>query len=363
MATTPEAAAQVASNLDTPVALKAQVLTGGRGLAGAIKFGQGSEEVREIAAQILRMKIGDERPKTILVEEKLESLRELYVGVTWDYQRKCPVVVGSSRGGVDIESVAKEYPKDVVRKEVDPLKGFSAYLGRELAAVIGLTGDQLVQYANLVSALWKIFEEHDAELVEINPVAVLESGKLVALDAKLILDDKSIFRQSSLVNRIEKLPDDVSEGLTHRRNRARDRGIPTYIEMRQGNIGVVADGAGSGMLTLDLVSDFGGRTRVYCEMGGEATAQLIENALLTTMEMTDVRVVLVNLIGGLNRMDEMARGITSCFKTHPSEIPIVVRMSGTMQDEGRRILAESGIPFFDSLYEAVQKAVDISQGV
>ena len=363
MAATPETAAQVASSFGIPVALKAQVLAGGRGLAGAIRFGQGSEEVREIAAQILRMKIGDERPKALLVEEKLEARRELYVGVTWDYQRKCAVVVASSRGGVDIESVAREHPNDVVRKQVDPFKRFSAYLGRELAAAIGLTGDQLVQYANLVSALWKIFEEHDAELVEVNPVAVLERGKLVALDAKLILDDKSIFRQSSFLNRIEKLPDDVSDGLTHRRNRARDRRIPTYIEMQQGNIGVVADGAGSGMLTLDLVSDFGGRTRVYCEMGGEATAQLIENALLTTMEMADVRVVLVNLIGGLNRMDEMARGITSCFKTHPFEIPIVVRMSGTMQDEGRRILAESGIPFFDSLYEAVQKAVDISQGV
>jgi len=362
MVTTPDAAAQIASTFGAPVALKAQVLTGGRGLAGAIKFGQGSE-VLEIAAQILRMEIGDERPKALLVEEKLEARLELYVGVTWDYQRKRAVVVASSRGGVDIESVAREHPNDVAREEVDPFKRFSAYLGRKLAAAIGLTGDQLVQYANLVSTLWKIFEEHDAELVEVNPVAVLESGKLVALDAKVILDDKSIFRQSSLLNRIEKLPDDVSEGLTHRRNRARDRGIPTYIEMQEGNIGVVADGAGSGMLTLDLVADFGGRILVYCEMGGEATAQLIENALLTTMEMAGVRVVLVNLIGGLNRMDEMAMGITSYFKTHPSEIPIVVRMTGTMQDEGRRILAESGMPFFDSLYEAVQKALDISRGV
>jgi succinyl-CoA synthetase beta subunit len=212
-----------------------------------------------------------------------------------------------------------------------------------------------------MSTLWGIFKKHDAELVEINPLALVSNGKLVALDAKLNLDDKSTARQSSLINHLEKVPTAELEKYQARRARAKELGIPTYIEM-QGNMGVIADGAGTGMLTLDLVADYGGKTGVYCEMGGETTAALMEKTMLATLTSKSVEIVLINLIGGLNLMDEMAKGITSYLRKHQINVPIVVRMSGTREEEGRRILSADGIQPHDNLYEAVQKAVSLSGG-
>lgn len=362
LASTAEGASQVAISIQRPVAVKAQVLSGGRGLSGGVRFGRDSTEVYEIASQLLKMTLKGETPKALLVEERLEQVRELYAGVTWDYSQKLAVLIASSRGGVDIEDMAKNHPSEVVRTHIDPFKGFHAYQGREIASKIGLEGNELVQYANAIACLWDIFSKHDAELVEANPLALLKDGRLIALDAKLIIDDKSIFRQSDLLSSLEALPQVEVKGLEFRRARAKELGIPTYIEMDQGEIGVVADGAGSGMLTLDLVSDLGGRTRVYCEMGGEATAELMQNVILAVFEVEGIRTVLINLIGGLNRMDDMAQGIASCLSKHPTGIAIVVRMSGTMQEEGRRILADNGIPFFDDLHQAVQEAVSFSRG-
>jgi succinyl-CoA synthetase beta subunit len=359
LARTTEEAGEVAKALGKPVAIKAQVLVGGRGLAGGVKFGQTPREVRDAASKILRMTIRGEKVRALLVEEKLEAVRELYAGVTWDYRSKCPVLVASSRGGVDIESVAREHPDNVARRNIDSFVGFSPYQGREIAARIGLKGDEVTQYAKVMQILWNIFKEHDAELVEVNPLAALEGGRLVAFDAKLNLDDKSIPRQSDLLGRIEQIPVDSSESVHYRRTRARELGIPTYIEM-EGDMGIIADGAGSGMLTLDLVSDLGGSPKVYCEMGGEATPQLMENTMQAAMNVEGVKVVLINLIGGLNRMDEMAKGITSYVMKNPSKVPIVVRMSGTMDDEGRSILASSRIQSFDNLYDAAEKAVGLS---
>jgi succinyl-CoA synthetase beta subunit len=362
VALTVDTASQVAKSLQRPVAVKAQVLSGGRGLSGGVRFGRDCIEVREIASKLLEMTLKGETPRALLVEERVEPLRELYAGVTWDYKQKMAVIIASLRGGVDIEDMAKNHPSDVVSTYVDPFKGFHAYQGRMIASKLGLEGNELVQYASAIAALWNIFEKHDAELVEANPLGLLKGGRLIALDAKLIIDDKSIFRQSSLLSRIDSTPQLELTGLGQRRARAKEFGIPTYVEMDRGEIGVVADGAGSGMLTLDLVSDLGGRTRVYCEMGGEATANLMENSMLVVSKVENLRAVLINLIGGLNRMDEMAIGIINFLSKHPFKIPTVVRMSGTMQDEGRRILTGNGVPFFDDIYRAARETVNLSKG-
>jgi len=361
LATSADQAAQIASELGRAVAIKAQVAVGGRGLAGAVKFAADPNEAEKIASTVLGMDVRGETPTCVLVEEKMEIVRELYAGITWDYANKCPVIVASSRGGVDIESVARNHPRDIARLTIDPFRGYSAYHGRELATRIGLTDSEVGLYSSVLSSLWAIFSEHDAELIEANPLAVLHDGAFVALDSKFNLDDKSIYRQSDFIDRLGKMPTPPPEGLAYRRFRAKERGIPTYIEM-EGNIGVVADGAGSGMLTLDLVADAGGKTRAYCEMGGEATAQLIESAVQVVLTNEDVRVVLINLIGGLNLMDEMAKGIANYVVAHSPKLPIVVRMSGTREDEGRRILSEHKIEFFDNLYDAVETAVRFSKG-
>ncbi|MFH0848432.1 MAG: succinate--CoA ligase subunit beta [archaeon] len=359
---TSQEAAEATKLLGKPVIVKAQVLAGGRGLAGGVKAVQNPEEAHEVASQILGMTIKGEKPVGLIVEERIEAIRELYAGVTYDYGKKLPVIMASSRGGVDIETIAKDHPAEIARKDVDPFKGFSAYQGRELAAKIGLNGNSLLQYASIAGALWNIFSKYDAELAEVNPIAVLADGSLVALDAKLNLDDKSLARQSSLLSRIEKISSSQIDGPTARRIRARELGIPTYIEM-DGNIGVIADGAGTGMLTLDLVSDFGGKTGVYCEMGGETTAELMEKTMLATLAFENTKVVLVNLIGGLNLMDEMAKGISNYLRNHPTKVPVVVRISGTNEDEGRRILNADGIRSFDNLYQAVEEAVKLSKGM
>jgi succinyl-CoA synthetase beta subunit len=351
----------ISNILKHPIVLKAQVLAGGRGLAGGVKFANGSDDVPKLGSEVFDLAIGIEKPIAVLVEEKLEPIQELYAGVTWDYQQKCAVLVGSNRGGAEIETVAKEHPEDVVRINVDPFLGFNDYQARTLAGTIGLKGDHLKQYAQILSALWKVFQHCDAELVETNPLALLRDSSMVALDAKLVLDDKSTFRQATLLSQIEELSPKAA-GFAYRRSRAKKFGIPTYIEMPQGNIAIIADGAGSGMLTLDLVTDRGGKPRVYCEMGGEITSDLMERTMMVSLSLQEVRVLLINLIGGLNRMDEMAIGITNYLAKNPSKIPIVVRMSGTREEEGRRTLVGSGVPFFDDLDHAVEEAVKTGRG-
>lgn len=300
-----------------------------------------------------------EKPRAVLVEEKLQASKELYAGMTYDFNLMCPVAIASSHGGVDIETLAKEHPRDIVRKPIDPFRSFKPYMGRAMAAEIGLQGILSIQYANVMNSLWRIFEQHDAELVETNPLAIV-GDRLIALDAKLNLDDKSLFRQSTLLNNIEPMPPPRSEGVESRRSRAKEMGIPTYMEM-EGNIGAIADGAGTGMLTLDLVVDSGGKIGVYCEMGGETTAELMENTMKAVLSVERTHVILINLIGGLNRMDEMARGITNYLKKHPTKVPVVVRMSGTMEEDGRRILGTEGIQAYGNLYEAVERAVHLSR--
>jgi len=307
----------------------------------------------------LNFSLKGEKPRAVLVEEKLQASKELYAGMTYDFNLKCPVAIASSHGGVDIETLAKEHPRDIVRKPIDPFRSFKPYMGRAMAAEIGLQGILSIQYANVMNSLWRIFEQHDAELVETNPLAIV-GDRLIALDAKLNLDDKSLFRQSTLLNNIEPMPPPRSEGVESRRSRAKEMGIPTYMEM-EGNIGAIADGAGTGMLTLDLVVDSGGKIGVYCEMGGETTAELMENTMKAVLSVERTHVILINLIGGLNRMDEMARGITNYLKKHPTKVPVVVRMSGTMEEDGRRILGTEGIQAYGNLYEAVERAVHLSR--
>jgi len=356
VAKTAEEAVKFATEIGMPVAIKAQVLSGGRGLAGAVKFAENIPNVATATSSILEMNIRGEMPTAVVIEEKMNLMKEFYCAVTWDFRHRCPVLIASSKGGMDIEAIARDHPLDMVQIPIDPYLGYSEYMGRQLATRISLTGGEVVKFARIVNILWEIFNQYDAELVEVNPLGLLSNGDFVAVDAKLNMDDKSLFRQVDRTKEKQGPPIDQKNGLAYRRLRSRELGIPTYIEMT-GDIGIVADGAGTGMLTLDLVRDAGGNVRAYCELGGEATAELIENALCTIKNAGNVSIVLVNLIGGLNRMDEMAHGIVNYVTKCPSEIPIIVRMTGTQEDEGRRILAERGVQYFDDLYDAIQTVI------
>jgi succinyl-CoA synthetase beta subunit len=361
VAHSPEEAGRIAAEIGAPVALKAQVLVGGRGLAGGIKFADDSGEAEEAASLILGESLRNEDVNFLLVEEKLDIETEYYLGVTIDYRRKCPVVIASSRGGMDIERIASEFPDQIIKEEIRPPLGLTDFQTRRIAKKAGVVGRNQRHFAATVKKLYSILRSVDATLVEINPLALTTDNQFIAADAKITLDDNASFRHRELYSKR------ASEGKKLRKALAEEAEIPTYIEL-SGNLGIISDGAGTGMSTFDLTKDFGGNIEAYCELGGRATPDLIEKALEIIASNEKVAVILINLIGGLNRMDEMALGITSFVdkrkETRDGELKptIVVRMSGTLEDEGREILGNSGVTAFDNIYDAIERAVELAGG-
>lgn len=363
VASTPEEAGRIAGELGIPVAVKAQVLVGGRGLAGGIRFAENAEQAQEIASEILGGVLRGRDVDRVLVEEKIQIDREYYASVTLDYDNRCPVVIVSSEGGVDIEATAREHPEAIVKELVDRQLGLTDYQARRIAKKIGLEGREMMQFAGVINSLHRIIHEYDASLVEINPLVLAGEQGFIAADAKIILDDSAHFRHRELYAELgadRRMPEG---GGKLRKALAENAEIPTYIEL-EGSMGIIADGAGTGMLTFDLVKDHGGMIETYCELGGKATPALIEESMRIVLSNEDVRALLINLIGGLNRMDEMAEGIVAYVsEMRPVEAGVVVRMSGTMEQEGREILRSQGITAFDNIYEAIERAVELSGGV
>ena len=361
----PEEAGRIAAEIGASVVLKAQVLVGGRGLAGGIKFADDSNEAEEVSSLILGDSLRNEEVEFLLVEEKLDIETEYYLGVTLDYGRKCPVVIASSRGGMDIESIASEFPDQIIKEEIRPPLGLTDFQTRRIAKKADILGSNQRHFAVVVKKLYSIFQSVDATLVEINPLALTTDNQFIAADAKIILDDNASFRHRELYSRLKSVYKMPSKGKKRRRALAEGAEIPTYIEL-SGNIGIISDGAGTGMSTFDLTKDYGGKIEVYCELGGKATPGLIEKAMEIIASNKEVAVILINLIGGLNRMDKMAQGITSYVaerkETFEGEMKpaIVVRMSGTLEDEGREILGNSGVSAFDNIYDAIERAVELA---
>jgi len=360
-----EEAGKIAADIGAPVALKAQVLVGGRGLAGGIMFANDSKEVEEISSQILGKSLKNEDVNCLLVEEKLDIEIEYYLGVTIDYKSKCPVVIASSRGGMDIESIASKHPDQIIKEQIRPPLGLTDFQTRRIAKKVGIVGKNQRKFAATVKKLYSILQAFDATLVEINPLVLTTDDQIIAADAKMTLDDNASFRHRELYSRLKSVEARPKEGKKLRKAMTEEAGIPTYIEL-SGNIGIISDGAGTGMCTFDLTRDFGGKIEAYCELGGRATPELIEKAMDIVSSNEDVSIVLINLIGGLNRMDEMAQGITSFVSKEKDRLEdvgkpsIVVRMSGTLEDEGRRILGNAGVASYDNIYDAIEKAVELS---
>jgi len=360
-----EEAGKIAADIGAPVALKAQVLVGGRGLAGGIMFANDSKEVEEISSQILGKSLKNEDVNCLLVEEKLDIEIEYYLGVTIDYKSKCPVVIASSRGGMDIESIASKYPDQIIKEQIRPPLGLTDFQTRRIAKKVGIVGKNQRKFAATVKKLYSILQAFDATLVEINPLVLTTDDQIIAADAKMTLDDNASFRHRELYSRLKSVETRPKEGKKLRKAMTEEAEIPTYIEL-SGNIGIISDGAGTGMCTFDLTRDFGGKIEAYCELGGRATPEIIEKAMDIVSSNEDVSILLINLIGGLNRMDEMAQGITSFVSKEKDRLEdagkpsIVVRMSGTLEDEGRRILGNAGVASYDNIYDAIEKAVELS---
>jgi len=364
VAYSPEEAGEIAEELGVPVAVKAQVLVGGRGLKGGVKFAENPEGARISAAHILSGAFKEQTVNGVLVEERVQVEAEYFASVAIDYQNKCPLVMASSRGGVDIERIASEHPDEIVREGVAGTAGLTDFQARRIAKMAGLKGRSILLFGAILKSLYSVLLEYDAILVEVNPLVSTPSGSFAAVDAKIVLDDNASFRHRELFSELGANVKVPTEGPGLRRALAVEAGIPTYMELA-GDIGIISDGAGTGMLTLDLTKDFGVEPGVYCELGGRITPKLIEEAMRIVLSNENIRVLLVNLFGGLNRMDEMAKGITSFLTEQNRRVvadrsEIVVRMSGTLEEEGRAILRGAGVESFDNIYDAIEKAAELA---
>ena len=377
VAYSPAEAGKIEEEWGVPVAIKAQVPLGGRGLAGGVKFAENPEEAIELAANLLYGKLKSEEVDCVLIEEKIQIEKEYFAGITIDYNSKTLVAIASSKGGVDIESIAIEHPGEIVKVEINANLGLTDFEARSIAKGVGLKGRSMLSFSTVLKSLYRILLEYDATLVEVNPIALTVDGSFIAVDAKIILDDNASFRHQEVFSKMESLKKLPTEESRLRKALAEKVGIPTYIELG-GNMGIIADGAGTGMLTLDLTKDLGGYVEAYCELGGRATPDLIEKAMEIVLSNGNVRVLLINLIGGLNRMDEMAKGITSFLSrnkrrsrteydkedvvlTFHRKHEIIVRMSGTLEEEGRKILRDASVESFDNIYDAICKAVELAR--
>ena len=356
VAGTPEEARQAAERFGGTVAVKAQVLTGGRGKAGGIRVVKSPEEAQSAAEQILGMDIRGHIVRRVLVEAGADIEREMYLSVTVDRAAKRPLILFSTEGGVDIEEVAERNPEAIVRLHVDPLLGLLPYQVREIVFSAGLEGDAAKGVGQTLNKLYKAFEDLDASLVEINPLVITGDGRVLALDAKVTVDNSSLYRHKDIAEMHDVEAADPQE------QRAQEAGLQ-YVKL-DGDVGILGNGAGLVMSTLDVVAQAGGDPANFCDVGGGADAEKISTALDIVTSNEQVKSVLFNIFGGITRGDEVARGLLSAIERTGIDLPIVVRLDGTNAEEGRRILAENtpeNVVTEATMLEAARRAVELAR--
>jgi succinyl-CoA synthetase beta subunit len=336
------------------VVLKSQVLVGGRGKAGGIRFAKTAEEALNTVRELLSMTIKGERVKSVLIERKLGIASEIYLGVTWDRSNKSPVVVATSSGGMDVEEVAKKDPSLIHRMYVDASLGFEPFMGRELGRKIGLSGGLCQRFGSIASTLYQVFDQYDAELVESNPLAVTSSGELIAADARLNLADDALFRHPEFADKPDRYDD-----LSPLEAKAKKLGVQ-YVEL-EGSIGIIGNGAGLTMSTLDVVKYYGGEPANFLDAGGGSSESEFLQALTILSENQRVRLIFVNILAGITRCDDVARAIVKAKAELQVSKPFVIRLAGTNEEEGRRILKGAGFSVFSDMEEAAKEAVGISK--
>ncbi len=341
------------AGLEPPLVVKSQVLVAGRGKAGGIKLVNSVEEAVETAKRLFETPIKGLKPSYILIEKAIPHDVELYAAIVIDRSERKPVVLASRYGGMDIEEIAREKPESIVRQYIDPFVGLKGYQARLIGKKIGLTGKALASFAMFLQALYRAFVEYDAELAESNPLALV-GDKVIPLDARIIVDDNALFKHPELrTARVEE-----SGEYTEWEVKARKLGL-AFVEL-DGDIGVIGNGAGLTMTTMDLVYEFGGRPANFLDIGGGASAELVKTAVGFLMEMPKVKKIFMNIFGGITRCDEVAKGIVKAIEELGGlKKPLVVRLSGTNEEEGRRILREHGLEAYTDPIEAVKRVISL----
>jgi succinyl-CoA synthetase beta subunit len=349
VATTPDEAAAVASELGGTVVVKAQVHTGGRGKAGGVKLAHGPDEAREVASRILGMDIKGHTVHKVLVAKGVEIARELYLGIVLDRPRRQLTIMASAEGGVDIEEVARETPEKIERVLIDPLIGIHDYQARNLGFRLGLPAAQVSGFTKIVLQLAHAYMETDATLTEINPLIITGDGDWLALDSKISFDDNALFRHPEL----EALRDMNEEQPTE--VEARRHGI-SFVKL-DGTIGCIVNGAGLAMATMDAVKLHGGEPANFLDVGGGASAEQVAKAFSLVTADPSVRAILINIFGGITRGDVVAQGIQEALGRVQVSVPIVVRLAGTNAEEGRQLLMSAGLQAADTMDEAAATVV------
>lgn len=357
VAHSPQQAYEIAKELNGPVVVKAQVLTGGRGKAGGVRLAQTPEEAERHADAILGMDIRGHKVLKVLVDPASVIQKEIYLGITNDRAARKPVIMASAEGGMDIEEINRIAPEKIIREHIDPFLGLRDYQVRNLAYGIELPRELWKPFMRIAQALYRCYVESDATLAEINPLIIDGEGQLLAVDGKMSIDDNALFRHPDLAEMRDTSAEPEAE------TRARAAGL-SYIKL-DGTIGCMVNGAGLAMTTMDMTKLFGGAPANFLDIGGGAKAETVATALRILLSDPNVKAVLFNIFGGITRCDEVARGILAALEEVKVELPMVVRLVGTNEDEGRALLEAARIPQMvtaKTLAQAAQKAVLAAQG-
>jgi succinyl-CoA synthetase beta subunit len=357
VATTPEEARAAAAELGGQVVVKAQVLTGGRGKAGGIKLAETPDEAEERAREILGLDIRGHVVRKLWIEQASDIAKEYYLSVTFDRGEKKPLFMFTTQGGVDIEEVAAESPEALARLHVEPLVGFQPWQARWLCFTAGLEDpDEQKQVLAIVAKLYGAFVDFDAMLCEVNPLIVTPEGEVKALDSKFTVDDNALFRHPDVAEMHDVAAADPRELL------AREKDV-TYVKL-DGEIGILGNGAGLVMATLDVIDQVGGRPANFCDLGGGGDAQGVVDALEVITSDEQVEAILFNIFGGITRCDEVARGILTALGPMTIEHPIVVRLDGTNAEEGRQMLVDAAPPNLyveETMLSAAERVVEAAK--
>jgi succinyl-CoA synthetase beta subunit len=348
-ASTPAEAVEAAEELGLPVVLKAQVQVGGRGKAGGIEIAESLVEVEKVAENMLGSHIKGEKVSKLVVARFVRTIDEFYVAFIIDRSFERHLLLASRHGGIDIEESMTAQPETLRKIPIDPIIGLQEHHVRRAVNFLGLRGEQAKECGDIVKKLYEIYVELGCELVEINPLALTPDPKLIALDAKITIDDNAVRNYRLNFRR--------DEGTLE--EEARSIGI-NYVGL-DGEIGIISNGAGLTMATMDLVSHFGGRPANFLDIGGGAGAEIVFKAVTLLLRDEKVKVLFINVLGGLTRCDEVASGIVRAIKESPTHKKIVVRLAGNREEVGRRILLENGLDFYESMDEAAKKAVELSK--
>ncbi|WP_292460613.1 ADP-forming succinate--CoA ligase subunit beta [Methanothermococcus sp.] len=327
--------------LNKPVVIKAQVLVGGRGKAGGILFADTVDEANEKIKELLNKDIKGEKVEKVLVEEKIPIEKEYYLGITIDRAERKPVIMFSTEGGVEIEEVAKTNPEKIIKYHVNPQSEFLPYIARNILKDADIPSKEIPKVADIMYKLYNVFKDMDGMLVEINPVVITEDGRALAADAVLNVDDDAYYRHD--YTQFEEFS-------------KKDKLEFAYVEL-DGDIGVIGNGAGLTLASMDMVKEYGGNPACFLDIGGGANEETVKKALEKVLER-DVKGIFINVLAGITRCDEVAKGIVEVLKKHPN-VKFAVRMMGTNEEEGRKILTENGIPFERSMEGAAKKLMEM----